>query len=89
MMGLFRAIPSTAAIASHFSTESSIYELDHPGNLSLIKSCFHQCINLVSLFLAKLRLVAHLCSSFLGQLEKHKPTAAYLLCQLRRVALET
>ena len=30
-------------MASHFSTDGRFMNSDNPGNLSLIKSCFHQC----------------------------------------------
>ena len=69
-------------VAPDLSTECRFMDTDNPGNGSLKKSCFHKSVNLVSFFSDELSVVSHKCSSFLGRLEKHEPTAVRLSCQL-------
>ena len=89
MLGLFRTVSAKATVAAPFSTDCRFVDTDNFGDFGLKKSCFHKCVNLVSLFSGELRVVTHQCSSYFGRLEKHEPTAARLSCQLRRVALRT
>ena len=50
MMRLFGAVSSKATVAASFSTDCRFVDTDDSGDFGLAKSCFHKCVNLVSLF---------------------------------------
>ena len=51
-----------AQIASEFSADRGFVNLHMVCNFRLYMSCFQKYVNLVSLFLGKLRVGSHLCS---------------------------
>ncbi len=62
LMSLFGSISFQSAISSEFSADCRLMNADQARNFGLIVSCFQKCINLVSLFLGKLRVASHQCS---------------------------
>ena len=62
LMSLFGAIPFLSTIASHFSADRGLVNTDYSSYLDLQMSHFQEGVNLISLFLGKLRVGSHLCS---------------------------
>ena len=62
LMSLFGAIPFLSTIASHFSANRGLVNTDYSSYLDLQMSHFQEGVNLISLFLGKLRVGSHLCS---------------------------
>ncbi len=85
LMRLFRPITTQALVSADLSTYRGFRHTDDIGYLELDMSCFHQCLNLVSLFLGKLCVAAHRCSTFLAVREMAacpftvRPSCTYML----------
>jgi hypothetical protein len=62
LMSLLWPITFQSTIASEFSADCGLMNLDQSCNFRLYMSCFQKYGNLVSLFLGKLRVGSHLCS---------------------------
>jgi len=54
-MGLLRAIAVQATVTPEFTADGGFVAPKYLGYLCLIVNCFHQCLNLASFFLGKLR----------------------------------
>ena len=62
LMGLFGSISFQPSIPSELSADCRLVNVDQARDFGLIVSCFQKYINLVSLFLGKLRVGSHQCS---------------------------
>ena len=62
LLGLFGSITFLSTITSKFSADRGFVNLHMVCNFRLYMSCFQKYVNLVSLFLGKLRVGSHLCS---------------------------
>jgi len=86
-MGLLGPISFT--IASEFSTDRGFVNLHVVGNFRLYMSCFQKYVNLVSLFMGKLRVGSHLCSFDFGRFKKYRCYCSLPLIPTFKVALES
>ena len=66
------SITINSRIASEFYADRGFVNFDKPYNLLLFSTCFQKYVNLISLFLGKLRVCSHLCSFDLGRSMKHR-----------------
>ena len=62
LMSLLGSITFLSTIASHFSADRGFVNTDYSSYLDLQMSHFQEGVNLISLFLGKLRVGSHLCS---------------------------
>ena len=62
LLSLLGPVTFLSTIASEFSADRGFVNLDKLCDFRLFISCFQKYVNLVSLFLGKLRVGSHLCS---------------------------
>ena len=95
LMSLLGAITFQPAIASKFPADRGFVNLDQVSNIRLVVSRFQKCINLVSLFMGKLRVGSHTvpvlyrcqCSFDFGRSKKHRCYCSLPLIPTIKVAL--
>lgn len=87
LVSLFGSIAFQSTVPSQFSADGGFVNLDNPCNLRLVVPGFSKGINLVSLFLSKLRVGIHLCSFDFGRSKKHESYRSLLLVPTFKVAL--
>jgi hypothetical protein len=75
LLSLLGSVTFLSTMASEFSADRGFVNLHMVCNFRLYVSCSQKCINLVSLFLGKLRVGSHLCSFmelYVGQAFAHQ-----------------
>ena len=65
-VGLGGPITPKTPVSSALTADCGFVNIYNPSNLGRVMTCFHQGMNLVSLFLSKLRGAFHVCSSCLA-----------------------
>ena len=65
-VGLGGSITPKIPVSSTLTADCGFVNIYNPGNLGRVMTCFHQGMNLVSLFLGKLRVASHVYSSCLA-----------------------
>jgi hypothetical protein len=68
-LGLFGTVSSQTTISPNLAADCGLVNAQYLSNSGLILVCFHQGVNLVSLFLGKQHVDSHLRSSFLSVVE--------------------
>ena len=58
-MRLLWSVATQSPIALQLTADRGLVAAQHSGHLGLVMTCFHECVNLVSFFLGKLRVAAH------------------------------
>jgi hypothetical protein len=76
-------------IASELSADRGFVNIDYSSYLDLRMSHFQESVNLISLFLGKLRVGSHLCSFDFGRFKKYRCYCSLPLIPTFKVALET
>jgi len=66
-LAALRGDRTLAELAEQFTTDRVFVHIHDQGNLGLAMPGFHQCVDLVSLLLGKLRVASHRCLSFLPE----------------------
>ncbi len=89
LMSLLWPITFLPTIASEFSADRGFVNLHMVCNFRLYVSCFQKYVNLVSLFLGKLRVGSHLCSFDFGRFKKYRCYCSLPLIPTFKVALES
>ncbi len=89
LMSLLGEISSQPTIASDFSADRGFVNLHMVCNFRLYVSRFQKYVNLVSLFLGKLRVGSHLCSFDFGRFKKYRCYCSLPLIPTFKVALES
>ena len=65
-VGLGGSITPKTPVSSALTADCGFVNIYNPGNLGRVRTCFHQGMNLVSLFLGKLRVASHVYASCLA-----------------------
>jgi hypothetical protein len=89
LMSLLWPITFMPTIASELSADRGFVNIDYSSYLDLRMSHFQESVNLISLFLGKLRVGSHLCSFDFGRFKKYRCYCSLPLIPTFKVALET
>ncbi len=89
LLSLLGSITFLSTITSKFSADRGFVNLHMVCNFRLYLSCFQKYVNLVSLFLGKLRVGSHLCSFDFGRFKKYRCYCSLPLIPTFKVALES